>query len=238
MAQSVLQLVQEFCGKKTLPVPNSVIGNTELSVVQIRYLLDEVVRELMLAGDWEEQKIRATWTSTATEDQGALTTLIGADFDSLIPATMWDVTQQLPVFGPTGDSSWQTFKTYTSIGPIYQYRIEGGHLKILPTLTAGHTMSVYYNSNYGITDSGGTAKAAITADSDLFLLPEALIHRSLDYRWKRTKGEPWEQDYAEFQDLMGGERYASAPRFNLGSPSGDAGQQPGIWVPSGSWPIV
>jgi hypothetical protein len=238
MGQTVLALVQEFCGKKTLPVPTSVVGNTETSVVQIRYLLQEAVREAVTdKGGWQEQLVRGTWVSTAAEDQGALSTLLPG-FSALKAGTMWDVSQKLPVLGPLGDISWQTLKVFVGTGPLYQYRIEASRLKILPILPAGHTMSVYYETTYGIVSNAGTAKNTITADDDTFLLSDSLMQRSLDFRWKRAKGEPWENDYNDYMDILSGDMYSpSKPVLSLDG-SGREGQKPGVWVPSGNWNIV
>jgi hypothetical protein len=234
MTTSVLALVQEFCGKKTLPVPGAVIGSTDTGVIQIRYLLAEALRELSQY-HWQEQKIEKTWTSVATEDQGALTSVFGTDYRSLVPATMWDLTLKRPVFGPVTDASWGNLKAFPAAGPIYQYKILQNHLHIFPTPPAGHSMYVIYESNYPVTDSGGTAKATITADTDLFLVPDIIVSRSLDYRWKRQKGEPWEADYNEFMDLLPKQLnkdtmpvvHLDDARFKM---------TPGIWVPAGDWP--
>lgn len=232
---NVLELVQEFCGKKTLPVPTSVIGNTDVGVVQIRYLLAETLRE---AGKykWQEQKIEKTWTSIAAEDQGLITTVLGPDFDSIVPATMWDLTLKRPVFGPVGDASWANLQAFTASGPIYQYKVFQNHLMIFPAPAAGDSMYVIYQSNYPVTSSGGTPQASILADTDLFLIPEDVVTRSLDFRWKRQKGEPWENDYSEYTDLLAkGVQKTGLPNIHLDNARFKL--SPGIWVPAGDWPV-
>jgi hypothetical protein len=232
---NVLELVQEFCGKKTLPVPTAVIGNTDVGVVQIRYLLAETLRELSKY-KWNEQKIQTTFTTIAAEDQGVLTTLIGADFDSLVFATMWDETLRRPVFGPVSDAMWANLQSFPASGPIYQFKVFGKHLHIFPAPTAGDTIYLIYQSSYPVTDSSGTPKAAITVDTDLFLLPEDVVTRSLDFRWKRQKGEPWETDYAEYTDLLAkGVQKTGLPNIHLDSARFK--MTPGIWVPAGDWPV-
>lgn len=234
MPMTVLQVVQEFCGKKTLPVPTAVVGSADVGVVQIRYILAEVVRELS-EYRWSEQKIEKTFTSVAAELQGSFTAVFGADFRALIPATFWDRTLKRPVFGPVSDSSWENLKAFPASGPIYQWKALGQDLYIFPAPEAGHTMAALYESAYGILSSGGTAKASITDDTDTFLLPELLVLKSLDWKWKKQKGESWEMDYNEYMTFLPKKLVdKNLPVWHLDGE--EFKLSPGIWVPAGDWP--
>lgn len=231
---NVLGLVQEFCAKKTLPVPSAVVASTDTAVIQIFNLLKEEIRELGLKA-WQEQKIQKTFTSIAAEDQGALSTVIGADFISIQPGTFWDQTLKRPVFGPVGDISWSNLKAFPASGPIYQYKVFANHLYIFPAPPAGHTMYLIYQTKYPVASSAGTAKETVTVDTDIFLVPDYVVTRGLDYRWKRAVGEPWEVDYAEYNALKASAMVTTGrPVLHLD------GQKlkltPGIWVPAGDWP--
>lgn len=231
---NVLALVQEFCAKKTLPVPSGVVASTDTAVIQIFNLLKEEVRELGLK-EWQEQKVQKTFTSIAAEDQGALSTVIGADFISIQPGTFWDQTLKRPVFGPVGDISWSNLKAFPASGPIYQYKVFANHLYIFPAPQAGHTMYLIYQTKYPVSSSGGTAKETITADTDLFLVPDYVVTRGLDYRWKRAVGEPWEVDFAEYQALKASAMVTTGkPVLHLDGEK--LKLTPGIWVPAGDWP--
>lgn len=233
MAQSILQLVQEFCGKKTLPVPTAVIGNTDTGVVQIRYILAEVLRELS-EYRWQEQKVEKTFTSIAAEDQGLLTTVIGADFRGIVPGTFWDQTLKRPVFGPVSDTMWSNLQTFPASGPIYQWKVFGNHLNIFPAPEAGHTMYLIYESTYPLLD-GTTAIPAMTADTNTFLLPELLVHKGLDWKWKKQKGEAWETDYSEYMNFLPKKLTdTNMPVYHLDGEKFKL--TPGIWVPAGDWP--
>jgi hypothetical protein len=233
---NVLALVQEFCGKKTLPVPGAVVGSTDTGIVQIRYILAEAVRELA-EFSWQEQVVEKTFTSIAAENQGAVTTLLGADFVSIIPETFWDLNEARPITGPVNDTQWAAMKAIPITGPINYWRIIGNQLRIFPIMSAGHSLRLSYTSKYSILSAGGTLKESITADDDTFLIPDLLIARSLDYRWKRQKGEPWEADYNDFLGLLPKKLADKGmPVLSMDSPSTDI--QPGIWVPAGSWHTV
>lgn len=231
---NVLGLVQEFCQKKTLPVPSIVTASTDTSVIQILALLKEEVRELALYR-WQQQKVEKTFTSVAAISQGAITTIIGADFREIVPATFWDLTLKRPVFGPVSDPSWSNLKAFPASGPIYQYKVIGNNLMIYPAPPAGHSMYLLYETKYPVASSLGVAKETITADTDIFLVPEHVVTRGLDYRWRRAVGEDWQVDYGEYQNLK------AKALTDVGLPTLQLDNErlkltPGIWVPAGDWP--
>lgn len=231
---NVLSLVQEFCGKKTLPIPTVIVGSTDIGVTQIFYMLQETVRELGKYS-WNEQKIQDSFTTVATQDQGALTSILGADFDTLIFATMWDTTLRRPVFGPVSDAMWANLQAFPASGPIYQFKVFGSHLYIFPAPPAGDTVYLIYQSKYGVASSTGTPKELITVDTDLFLIPEEVVIRGLEWRWKKEKGEAWDADYQVYGDLL------QKAMLKTGMPNVHLDNArfkltPGIWVPAGDWP--
>jgi len=231
---NVISLVQEFCGKKTLPIPPAVVGATDTGIVQIRYLLTEVVRELSKYS-WQQQKVVKNWVSVLSEDQGFLTVLFGPDYQEISPGTMWNISLDEPVEGPLTDSQWATVRAIEMTGPEQFFKIMGNRLHLYPAPTVAENMSVMYQSGWGVYDPlTNITKENITADSDVFLLPDILVHRSLDYRWKRQKGEPWLSDFNEYRDLLAKElNNGSLPVLALDHCQPSA--KPGIIVPSGSW---
>lgn len=235
MADSVLTIVQDFCGKMGLPVPSALIGVTESSVVQYRALMKDLVYELA-EFNWQQQSVRATWVSTAAEDQGSLFDLFGADYHSLVPGSIWDETEKRPIFGPVGDASWEMYKAFVNPGPVYQYRIAQNRFLINPEMPAGHTIGAVYMTGYGITDeTGAVSKPVFTVDSDLVIYPDNVVRKSLEWRWKKIKGEPWVDDFAEYRTLLARNKAkdANMQTLYLDGPNMGANFVPGIWVPAG-----
>jgi hypothetical protein len=233
---NVLQVVQEFCGKKTLPVPAAVVGSTDVGVVQIRYILAEVVRDLS-EYSWQEQRVEKTLVSIPAENQGLLENVIGPDFVSIVSDTFWNLAEDQPISGPVAESTWAAMKAENLTGPINYWRVIGRSLFIFPVLAAGVSLSLTYRSSYPILSSGGTTKAAVTSDDDTFLLPETLVLKALDYKWKYQKGEPWEKDYAEYSALLP-KKLGDKGMPTLHLDGGETRITPGIWVPAGSWPVI
>ena len=232
---TLLQLCQDHCDKFGLPSPTAIVGSTDKTFAQLRALAHEAVEDLLVY-PWQEQVKRVTWDAVATESQGAIETLFGAGYQRLIPATMWNNTLNRPVFGPTGDESWQALKAFTS-GPIHQYKIMGGNLHILPIPTAGHDMSAIVATNYGIESVSGTAKARFTADDDVPLFPDNVFKAHLEWRWLKQKGEAWSTAYERAQGLTASlvNKDSHLPTFWLDQPRHAI--VPGIIVPAGDWNV-
>lgn len=235
MSDSLLTTVQDFCAENALPVPTAVMGVTLSDVVQYRAIMKRLVAELSQYS-WTQQQIRKTFTTVATQDQGALTTLIGPDYRGIVQSSVWDETLRRPLIGPVTPASWEAQQAIPVTGPVLQYRIEGNHFKILPTPPAGHVIGLIYYSSYGVTDSAGVAKASFTDDTDLILFPDVVVAKGLDYMWKKKKGEDWIDLYNEFLSLISKNVVKdTAPVLYMDKAVQNI--RPGIWVPAGSWGV-
>lgn len=236
MSDSALTIVQDFCGRMGLPVPTAVVGVTEKSVVQYRLILKEMVQALSQK-NWQTQKLRATWTSVATESQGKIETLLPG-FRALVPLSVWDETLKRPLFGPVGDASWEQLKAFTNVGPMYQYWISNGQFLTNPPLPAGHTIGCIYHTLYGVYDNDtAAAKPAVTKDTDTFLFPDVVLAKEFSWRWKKIKGEPWQDEYNEALDLIS--KNLSNETMPILQLDNSAQQlRPGIWVPAGNWGTI
>jgi hypothetical protein len=236
MSDSLLTTVQDFCAENALPVPTAVMGVTLSDVVQYRAIMKRLVTELSQYS-WTQQQIRKTFTTIAAQDQGALTSLIGADYRGIIQSSIWNETLRRPLIGPVTPASWEAQQALPVTGPIYQYRIEGNRFKILPAPPAGHVIGLIYQSSYGVTDSTGTtAKATFTNDTDLIVFPDVVVAKGLDYMWKKKKGEDWSDLYAEYMSLIAKNIIKdTAPILYMDQPNQNI--RPGIWVPAGNWGV-
>jgi hypothetical protein len=235
---SLLSIVQDACGEIGISIPLTVAGNSSDMVSQLFRLAKREGQELStgasvgLSHDWTALQTEATWTTTATEDQGLLATL-APGFKHILNDTIFDRTQQWQLPGPLGAQMWQWRKAVTTSGPYPEWRIRGGRLYMYPVPTAGHTAAFEYASSYWCADSGGTAKATYTADSDVARLDENLITLGLIWRWKRSKGLDYDEDFRSYQTaaLSAIARDGGKPRLTMGGSS----ESPRVIVPEGNW---
>jgi hypothetical protein len=236
MSSTALFLVQTYCQKQGLPVPTALVGTQEKSVRQFLGMMNDLVLELS-EFKWQGQKIVKTWTALAAQDQGPLTTIFGAGYGALVPNTLWNQTRRMRVFGPLPDTIWQALQVLPNAGPECQSWISGGNLFISPAPEVTDTLSAVYSTSYGVVDNSSTAKPYITEDTDTFVFPDIVMLRGLEYKWKKTKGQPgWEDDYNTFIGLVAKNMVKDgAPEVSLDTPS--QSPRPGIIVPAGSWNV-
>lgn len=239
MALTLLQVVTQFCERKNLTVPATVIGSSDKQVLQIRALLEKEGIELRKRGAWEGVTFEATHTTIASEDQGAMTTIAGAGYDYIKNQTIWDRTDNLPVLGPISSQDWQMLKGMDTTSPRYQYRVRGGNLLVNPTPTAGNTWAFEFVSKFWITATGGTAptKTFFTVDTDEVALPDEIVTLGLEWRWTAEKGLDYAESFRSYEfmvkDALG--RDGGKPVLSMTGPGRDI--KPGVFVSPGSWPI-
>ena len=234
---SLLTVVQHFCQRTGIPSPFDVMGNQVDSVIQVRALLEEEGQDLAARGRWQALVCEASFTTIATESQGAMTTLAPSGFDHIINQTIWDRTTRLPIAGPLDSAEWQAMKALVPAGPRYTFRIRGGQLLVNPAPVAGHSWYFEYASKNWILGADGTTyKQFFTLNDDTLLVPETLALMGLRWRWKKEKGMDYAEDFRTYEMQVkdaigrdGGKRVIYADNQNWRGP------QPGIFVPAGSW---
>jgi len=237
-AHSLLTIVQRHCQRTGLPVPTTVYGTSDPQVQQIMGLLEEEGGDLAARGAWEGITREATHTTTAAEDQGAITTIAASGFKYIKNQTIWDRTDNLPVLGPLDSGDWQALKGMASTSPRYQFRIRGGKLLVNPTPPAGNTWAFEYVSKFWISDSTGTTfRQYFGADGDLVLLPAEILLMGLRWRWKKEKGLDYAEDFRTYEmqvkDAIG--RDGGKPVLSMSGEGRSA--KPGVFVSPGSWDL-
>ena len=199
---SLLNTVQRFCKRTGLDVPTSVISATDPQVKQILALLEEEGNDLSGRGDWQELTNEATHTTVATESQGAITTIASNGYRYIKNNTIWDRTNQLPLYVTDG-TGWQELKSTTTTAPDYHVRIRGGNLLSNPVPTAGLTWAFEYVTWNWITDATSTTPSQyFTDDTDLILLPEPIVMMGVRWRWKKEKGLEYAEDFRTYEMMV------------------------------------
>lgn len=237
---SLLTVIQYVCGRTNVPVPQTVLGSTsDTQVLQMLRLLEEEGTDLAKRGPWEGITNEATHTTTAAEDQGALTTIAPNGFAYIKNNTFWDRTTHLPILGPLSDAEWQSLKGLNTTGARYYYRIRAGHLYVNPTPTAGLTWAFEYASKNWILGADGTTyKAYFTLDTDTILLPEELVLMGLRWRWKKEKGLDYAEDFRTYEMQVKDALGRDGGKGNLAMDGkGWRGPRPGIFVSDMSWSL-
>jgi hypothetical protein len=242
---SYLELLQTFCAKWNLPVPNTV-ASPDPQVRQLVALFLEVVEDLR-ERPFQQLRRRVNWTSIAGTDQGDIGILWSPSqspnpgaysYSSLIRCTLWDLTSRRPLIGPVSDADWQLLQANPAPGPSFFYRIDSNRLLVWPAMSAGISLSVLVLNRAMVYDpTVPTYKVAPTLDTDIFLLEDNLLRMELEWRWLKQKGEPWLATYEEAAGMRAQQldKDGSMPTLSL-TPQQPV-IRPGVWVPAGSWNV-
>lgn len=233
---TLLEVVQQLALRTALPNPAIVIGSTDAQILQMQALLQEGCESLSGRGQWQGLINEATWTTTATEDQGALTTLASNGFRYLIPETLWDRTEKLQLLGGISPKDWQGLKAIVITGPRYSFRFRQDHFLVTPAPPAGHTwVFEYVSKNFLLAVDGVTYKASFTADTDTILLPDDIVKADLRWRWKKEKGLTYEEDFNSCEALIADALGRDSAKTTIDMGASCKSVMPGIFIPSGTW---
>jgi hypothetical protein len=231
---TLLEIVQDFCERKALPIPATVMGSADGQIKQIRAILRKGCEDMSQRGRWEALINEALWTTTNTESQGTIVSRATNGYRWIIPESFWDRTEKLPLLGPLDSADWQVLKAIVITGPRYSFRFTQGLIRVTPAPPADHTWVFEYISKNWILN-GVTYKSNFTADDDNILLPEQIVTADLEWRWLKEKGLSYEEDFNSAERLIvnalgvdGGKPVLHLDDINLGA-------VPGIFVPSGTW---
>lgn len=197
---TLLNIVQRAARRSRIPVPSSVVGNSDLNVALMLELANAEGEELRSRYNWQAITKEATHTTLATDDQGALTD-IAADIDldrQLIDGTIYNRSDQVRVPGGVSPQRWQLLESSSISGPFGEYRIRGNNLFLKPT-TAGETVAFEYASVNWCESATGTDQSEWLADDDVGLLSERLMRLGVIWRFKSDRGLDYGEDFRTYE---------------------------------------
>lgn len=240
MGMNALEIIQRACNAIGIPEPSSAVTSTQDDVIQLVELLNQEGRQLSSAHDWSAMAGEGTFTTVASEDQGAISSFLtsGQELRKIVNDTIWNRTAQRPVFGPMSKQRIQAHKALALTGPYSEYFIGGGHLYFYPAPTAGEDCYFEYFHRMWATDStGATYKRNVSADADIFLLDDELMLAGLEWRWLRKKGLSYAEEFATYQGLVNKAIANDGTKATLKMDGPDMRVRAGTFVPVGSWPL-
>ena len=230
---NILAIIQEFCTRTGLTPPVAALTSSDDTILQLVALANEVVEDLLDRGAWTTFQRQAIFTSVATANQGALSTLADTGYQSMMSGTLFNRTDGLRILGPLSPQDWQALASVVNTQPLTSFRIFQGNLQFYPAPAAGHTISFEYTSRSAVyNESDNIYKERFTKDTDTFLLPYHLILKGLRWRWKEEKGFPYGESFRQYEraiTMMKSKDGAPGALFLDNEPSMSV--KPGIFVP-------
>jgi hypothetical protein len=198
---SVLSMIQDASNQVGIPEPTVVVGSADQQVKQLLAIASQEGRLLAHRNPrgWNKLQKEATHSALAAQDQGAMTSISGSDFDFIINDTIWNRTTQDRLNGPLSPQLWQTNQAISVTSPYPDFRIRGGNLILNTSPTVNDSLAWEYVSKNWCQSSGGTAKAAWTVDTDTGLLDEDLMVLGVIWRWLHRNGLDYEEDFNTYE---------------------------------------
>lgn len=165
--------------------PSTFFGATDTFAVEITDLVNEVAEDVAKYQDWQA----LTRTGTVTGDGTTTDFDLPPDYDRMLQnASVADL------------SSWfWGFAAYRDINAFLYDQARGftgvpggwiiytDKLRFAPAPSASQIATFPYITQNWATDASTAAKAAFTADTDTFALPERLLTLALVWRWREGK---------------------------------------------------
>ncbi len=245
MTMTLLQVVQEFCGRTGLDVPVMVANSSDTGIIQLKGLANEVLTDLTSRGEsWPALQKEALFTTVAAELQGTIVSIAPYGFKYPIPETLYDRTNRRPLYGPRGAAAWQQRQAMLYTGPFYSFRFWKGNVYMQPAPEAGAQIAFEYASDMAIQGPTSTSdttliyKKRFTFDSDVFLLDEDLLLLGLRWKWKKEKGLSFVTEKQDYEALLAQSMGMDSTQGALDMGGGSGSDiSPGIFVPLGNWPV-
>lgn len=195
---SLLTVVQKACRLLSLPVPVEVVNSTDVQVQQLYELANEEGNELASAYDWQIMRRQHTFTTVADADQP---TAVPSDWDRFCANTFFNRSTRRTVIGPITPQQWQAIQAQPQLNRVFLAFIErDGKFLITPTPAAGEVVAYEYVTKdwcYS-SDTVPVPRADYEADSDTAYISEKLIILGLRWRFLKSKGLEYGEDYQTY----------------------------------------
>lgn len=208
-AQALLNLAQT----------TTVISNTSDGVKQLLALANTEGRALARKHPWQRLTTERTFTTVATEQQTGET--LPTDLGWIVNETLYNRSTTQQVLGPLSSRTWQEQKALGTSLTWSQYRLRGNSFYFLPAPSASQTIAYEYISKFWCESSGGTARERWAADDDVGKIDEYVMTLGIVWRWNKSKGHAYEQDYQDYVEARSEaiSRDGTRRTLNMGGPA-------------------
>lgn len=236
VGRTMLALMQEFCARNALATIADISSNA--TAKQLAGLIRELVEDLPQDARLTFGLRQASFAGVASEDQGDLKTLTSdTGFEYIINDTLWDANVRLPLL-LTSPEEWAAIQTLGLSGPRRYYRLMQGHLHVYPAPASVSecTFTFDYVTSWLFTNNAGTPKATFDTATDKCVLPDNLILAGLKWRWRSTKGLPYEDAERSYYQALNNylAKDGTKRAVNVSQPPVRSAE-PCIVIPAGDW---
>jgi len=188
---TLAEIVTNVCLEVGISNPSTIVGNSNKTASELLNMVTKACEELCRRFDWGDLLTTDEITGTGGNVEYALAT----DFLRLASGTAVTLSGA-PIRGGISSDEWLTLPD--GDGTPKYFRIKGRAISFYPNLSSGSVVKVRYVSKY-FTDAG---RDDFTADDDKVLVPHQLVEKGVIWRWRRHRGEDYEDYMAEYEAAL------------------------------------
>lgn len=195
---SLLTVIQDamlLCG---LTKPTAVLTSTDTAIQQFVAFAQQEVDETFTGNNWRNSHVDFLITGDGTSTLWP----IPNDFERMIAGqAMWSQKYpSIPLQGPISDTDYLALKALPVMPVRPVWRLIGGILEIWPALSLGELVNGSYFSTNPISSADGLNRyLRWMNDTDFPLFPETILRSGIIWRWKRSKGLDYAEDFRTWQ---------------------------------------
>lgn len=194
---TALKVAQAIALEVGLQAPGNLVGNPNQDARRLLASINAAGRHLSQK-DWNSLTAVTTISCSSGTDYP-----LPSGFRSMVPVSFWNATEMEEVLGPMTPSKWQLAKNSRGQGALAdETRIEmsagSAFLRFRNAPTAGNQISFYYYTDNWV--NSGTQVASVSADTDTFVIPERVVLAEAKWRFLKSIGQAFGQEYEEAQE--------------------------------------
>ncbi len=195
---SLLTICQAVAGRTGFPKPSFIVNNQDETAIRLFDLAQEEGKELAGRKLWQELIQEASFTTEAGKADYELAT-IAPGFDYMLNDTEWNRSERRKLNGPVSPAEWQRDQTYLSASIYKDYRIRNNKIWLYPTPGEAQTYYFEYVTKNWCISQNDALQSEWKADSDTAVLDEELMILGLRWRFKKSKGLSYAEDFRTYE---------------------------------------
>ena len=194
---TVLRTVQRVCPKIGLDIPTTVFGSTDRELIELATLANDMAERIAQCHDWQALTVEHSFVGDNVTEAFDFPPC----YDRLIlNGDVWNSRTNNPV-DALDHNTWlgretRGFDVYSA------YNILGNQMRCRPILEAGETNTFMFVSRRFAVGVDGNTKVGFNSDDDEFRLPERILRLGMIWQWRESKGLPYAEDMATYEEVL------------------------------------
>lgn len=194
---TILSVANDIFDETGLPTLTSVATETGQQARRMIASMHAAGRGLA-KWDWSRLQVLVTISSSLTTDFG-----LPSDFKSIVPTTIWNLTQGWQARGPVRADEYQELEGgLVTVGIYDTWRIQlsgtSQVIRVIPAPGTAELFSYMYNSkNWIVNTSTSVTGSKILSDADYPLIDDDLFRLETHWRFLKNIGQPYAEEREE-----------------------------------------